>query len=175
MAGRKLKPSLKGWNTRPTSDRVKESLFNILMNRLEFSEIKALDLYAGTGNISFELLSRGVKQCTAIEKNSSAIRFMEQTAETFEVFDCLTVHQMDAVQFIKTTSEKYDYIFADPPYAARTLSDLPNLIYENELLLEEGLFILEHDQSSNFEYHPIFLEQRSYGTTRLSFFKNPAQ
>jgi len=172
LAGRKLSPSLKGWNTRPTSDRVKESLFNILMNRLDFEDLKVLDLYAGTGNISFELLSRGVLSCTAVEKNNRAIRYMENTAEEFGVSGRLSIHQMDAVHFIKSTGEKYHFIFADPPYSARSLSDLPNLISDYNLLIDDGLFVLEHDGNSHFDQHPKFIESRSYGTTYLSFFKN---
>lgn len=172
LAGRKLTPSLKGWNTRPTSDRVKESLFNILMNRLYFENLKVLDLYAGTGNISFEFLSRGVLSCSAVEKNNRAILYMENTAEEFGVSGRLSLHQMDAVYFIKLTDEKYHFIFADPPYSERNLSDLPNLISEYNLLKNDGLFVLEHDGSCHFDHHPKFIENRSYGTTYLSFFRN---
>lgn len=170
FAGRKLTPKMSNWDTRPTSDRVKESLFNILMNRLQFDGLEVLDLYAGTGNISFEFLSRGVTRCISVEKNPKAIRFIEQTADEFGIGDRILTVQKDAIQFLRHTDLNFDVVFADPPYADTRIKELPDMITSNGVLHTSGIFILEHDDKLDFQSHPYCMEHRRYGQTCLSFF-----
>lgn len=166
--GRIFKPPKK-LNARPTTDFAKENLFNILENRFDFEDLTALDLFSGTGNIGFELVSRGCKQVTAIEKNRGNIQFINQIANQLGIQN-LTVIKNDVFKFIASTNLQYDLIFADPPYHMEGIEKLPELIAKYNLLKEGGYFILEHSKETNIPENQRFIEQRKYGHVNFSFF-----
>lgn len=147
----------------------KESLFNILQNRVDFEDIEVLDLFSGTGSISYEFASRETKQVVAVEKDFRYARFIQDTAKQFG-FDRLNVVKSDCFRFISGTRSKYDLIFADPPYELETLKTIPDLIFQHELLKENGIFILEHPAAYSFSGHPHFKEMRNYSRVHFSFF-----
>lgn len=155
---------------RPTTDMAKESLFNILENHIDFEDIIALDLFAGTGNISYELVSRGCPRVTAVDENNNCVKFMRDTASRLEMEELLVVRS-DVFRFIPMQRIKYDLIFADPPYDSQHYDLLVKLVFENELLNEGGLFVVEHNKFLDFKDHPRFFEQRRYGKVNFSFFK----
>lgn len=168
--GRKIEVS-KGFDSRPTTDFAREALFNILSNFLDFSESKILDLFAGTGSISFEFASRGVTDIDLVDINSRSVRFISEVASEFGIKNMHTI-RMDAFRFISICHKKYDVIFADPPYDLPSLDTIPDLIFKYALLNANGLFILEHGKSHRFTEHPAFYEERNYGSVHFSFFKN---
>ncbi|MFP4620856.1 MAG: 16S rRNA (guanine(966)-N(2))-methyltransferase RsmD [Bacteroidales bacterium] len=167
--GRIFRPP-KRLNARPTTDFAKENLFNILENRLDFEHLTALDLFAGTGNIGFELVSRGCKQVTAVEKNRDNIRFIHRIADQLGI-DNLTVIKKDVFKFIASTNEQYDLIYADPPYRMESIETLPKLIMQYNLLKKRGYFILEHSKDTALPQKEHLIEQRRYGHVHLSFFQ----
>lgn len=156
-------------NIRPTTDFAKESLFNIINNKKDFNEIEVLDLFSGTGSISYEFVSRGVKDVIAIENNFKCLAFIKKNIDVLKI-DNIKVVRMSVHEFLNVCSKKFDIIFADPPY------DMPNMIpfVENviskNLLYPEGIFIVEHSSSYNFSEMPSFTEKRSYGSVNFSFF-----
>ena len=154
---------------RPTTDMAKESLFNILENYMDFEEVTALDLFAGTGNISYELVSRGCPKVTAVDQDNGCVRFIRETANKLEMKELIVV-RADVYRFITKHGLKYDLIFADPPYDSQEYDQLVRLIFDNELLTENGMFVLEHHKHVSFEDHPHFMEQRHYGKVNFSFF-----
>jgi len=172
LKGRKFYPPADKWPTRPTTDYAKEGLYNILQNRIDFEETRMLDLFGGTGNQSFEAISRGCQDVTYVDKHRPAVRFAKQTAAEFDIADSIKVITMDVKRFIKINHDPWDYIFAGPPYPLPWLDQIPNLVFENKLVAEYGLFVLEHNPKHNFEEHPNFKSIRSYGQTKFSFFKN---
>jgi len=156
---------------RPTTDKAKEALFNMLNNRFDLQAIKALDLFSGIGSISLELGSRGCKQIMAVDRFYKNIGFLKATAEQL----ALSIHPIkaDVFEFLNaSTPGKFDVIFADPPYSFKTaeLETLIKLIFEKELLLEKGLFVLEHSKHITFNDHSHLEEERRYGSTVFSFF-----
>ena len=170
--GRKFYPPAKNWPTRPTTDFAKEGLFNILMNRLDFTKVKMLDLFGGTGNHCYEFISRGGDNVTYVDKFGPAVQFVREVSTQLDVSEKVKIVKLDVFKFIKTCREKYDYIFAGPPYPLPTLSKIPDEIFTNGLLADDGIFVLEHDLSHNFEQHPNYVESRSYGLAVFSFFEN---
>lgn len=170
--GRKIEVS-KGFDSRPTTDFAREALFNILSNFLDFSESKILDLFAGTGSISFEFASRGVMDIDLVDINSRSIRFISEAASNIGIKGIHTV-RMDVFRFVTICHKKYDVIFADPPYDLPNLASIPDLIFRYALLNANGLFILEHGKTHRFTEHPAFYEERNYGSVHFSFFKNQA-
>lgn len=154
---------------RPTTDLAKEALFNILMNRIDFEETRVLDLFAGTGNISFEFASRDCPEVTAVEQNFKCIEFMKKTTMLL-AFTTLRVIRSDVYQFIRQNRKTYDLVFADPPYEMESVDELPGLIFKNKLLNPAGLLILEHDKKISFKHYPELLETRIYGKVNFSFF-----
>jgi len=169
--GRRFNPPAKNWPTRPTTDFAKEGLFNILYNRLDFESLKVLDLFGGTGNHCYEFISRGCEDATYVDKFGGAVSFVKKTAKELNIENRLTIVKMDVFKFINSTSNKYDYIFAGPPYPLPNLDDIPDEIFNNELLAEDGLFVLEHNPRHDFKDHTHYVEERNYGTTIFSFFK----
>jgi len=155
--------------TRPTTDMAKESLFNILENQIDIEEITALDLFAGTGNISYELVSRGCRHVTAVDENNNCVRFIRETANKLNMSE-LSVVRLDVFRFLPMHKAKYDLIFADPPYDCKNYDMLVNLIFENQMLNEEGIFVLEHDRTLDFSKHPHCYDHRKYGKVNFSFF-----
>jgi len=153
---------------RPTTDFAKESLFNVLNNRLDFEDLNVLDLFAGIGGISFEFASREAS-VLSVENNPKCADFIKQTAEKLQV-ENLRVMQTDAFAYLAKTRQTFDLIFADPPYDLPTIDLLPNLIFEYKLLNPDGLFILEHSERHDYSAHPQFSELRKYGKVHFSFF-----
>jgi len=169
--GRRFNPPAKNWPTRPTTDFAKEGLFNILNNNFEFSGLKVLDLFGGTGSHSYELISRGCKNVTYVDKFVGCVSFAKKMAETIEIQESIKIIRSDVFKFIARAFDSYDYIFAGPPYALPGLDSLPDLIFTKELLEEEGWFVLEHNPNHDFKTHPHFFDERNYGKTIFSFFK----
>jgi len=170
--GRRFNPPAKNWPTRPTTDIAKEGLFNILMNVLDFESVKMLDLFGGTGNHSYEFISRGCREVTYVDKFPGCINFVKKIAAELEIEDALRIIRADVFRFIENTREQYDYIFAGPPYAMPGIDRMPNLIFEKALLTRGGLFVLEHNPNHAFQDHPQFQQERRYGKTIFSFFEN---
>ena len=164
---------------RPTTDIAKESLFNILQNRIDFEGITALDLFGGTGSISFELLSRGAAHVTCVELAHQQQQFIRKVADTLHIGHELNLVRGDVFKFLKSQvalladGGHYDIIFADPPYALPELGTLPELVLGNPLLKSDGLFILEHGKEQDFSHVAGFLEMRKYGAVHFTFFQRP--
>lgn len=160
--------------TRPTTDFAKEALFNILHHRYYLDEIKVLDLFGGIGSISFEFASRGAVQVDTVEQNAACVRFIEKTTQLLKL-DSLSVFRRDVFSFIdKKAIEKYDLIFADPPFDMENegYDKLISKIFENEWLADDGTFVLEHSKHcKDFSEHPHFSELKKYGNVRFSFFE----
>lgn len=161
----------KNLQARPTTDIAKESLFNILQNRIDFEEITALDLFSGTGSISFELLSRGASRVVCVEMGRVQQQFIQKVAGELKIATSLQLIRGDVFKYLKSATQQFDLIFADPPYALKELPTLPDLVLEGELLKPEGMFILEHGKENDFSSHPRFVELRKYGAVHFSFFE----
>ncbi|MBL7699473.1 MAG: RsmD family RNA methyltransferase [Chitinophagaceae bacterium] len=171
LGGRKIKPPAKMPYTRPTTDIAKEGLFNIIVNNLDITSLKTLDLFGGTGSISYELKSRGARECMVVEKDQAMYDFISKTAKELEL-ENFHVIRMDVFRFISQCTEKFDVIFAGPPYALETIDQLPVKIIERQLLAPNGWFILEHTPRNNYVGSPLFATSRNYGTTVFSIFVN---
>ena len=169
--GRILSPSMKGWPTRPTTDIAKEGLFNMLMNTVSFSDTKMLDLFGGTGNHSWEFLSRGCQDVTYVDKYRGCVKFVQGVRSALKYEDHFTVINMDVKRFIKYNEGQYDYIFAGPPYPLKWLDEIPDLVFTHQLLADDGLFVLEHNPNHNFQRHPHYVKERRYGETIFAFFE----
>lgn len=155
--------------TRPTTDIAKEGLFNILQNRIDFEDIKTLDLFGGTGSISYELASRGAGDLTIVEKDTAMYSFIKKNIELLGISNA-KILKMDVFNFLASCHEKYDFIFAGPPYALTTIDELPRIIIENKLIAEEGFFVLEHTPRNDYKNFKGYSFERNYGTTVFSFF-----
>ena len=160
------------FKARPTTDFAKENLFNVLSNNyFDFEDgVTALDLFAGTGSISIELVSRGCDKVISVEKDPQHLSFISQVMREVKTDKCFPV-RADAFKFIEKCSEQFDFIFADPPYALKDLQSIPGRIFENGLLKENGLLVLEHGKDQNFEDDPHFIERRIHGSVNFSFFR----
>ena len=156
---------------RPTTDRSKEALFNILQHQYDWENTVALDLFSGTGSISYEFGSRGAKEIIAVDQNKICIDFIRKTSEILEL-NIQTI-QMEANKYLSTVSTSYDLIFADPPYHHKTHQyiSLIETIFVNNLLKKEGLLIIEHSSQKKLESHPRFSQSRKYGSNVFSFFE----
>ena len=159
-----------GLPTRPTTDRSKEALFNILNNQIDFEGITALDLFSGTGNISIELASRGVASVTSVDTSFKCCSFIKEIAKKHQL-ESLTVIKEDALKFIKRSGKRFDFIFADPPFDMPEIPQIPDMIFDNQLLNAGGLLIIEHPSKLNIDQHPAFINQRNYGYSAFSFFE----
>ena len=166
---RTLRPP-KNLPVRPTTDLAKESLFNILSNKVDFENIAALHLFAGTGSIAFEFASRGCQPVVAVDKNLQCIQFIQQAASDFGM-EGLQAIRTDVFRFIRSTPKKFDLIFADPPYALEGIETISRLVFENELLSAEGWLVIEHPQEIDFSEQDYFFEHRKYGKVNFSFFQ----
>lgn len=166
----------KTFKARPTTDFAKENLFNVLLsNYMDFEEgVTALDLFAGTGSISIELVSRGCDRVISVEKEGAHHAFISKIMKEVGTDKCLPIRG-DVFKFISGSREQFDFIFADPPYELKELDTLPELIFKNNLLKENGLFVLEHGKQNHFEDNPHFLERRIYGSVNFSFFQASPQ
>ncbi len=171
LGGRRFNPPSKMPYTRPTTDIAKEGLFNVLQNNLDFEELKTLDLFGGTGSISYELASRGVSNLTIVEKDQRMFDFIKRTASDLKI-ENIKVVRSEVFKFIDQCADKFDFIFAGPPYALNTIDELPRNIFAKELLNAGGWFVLEHTPRNNYENFPFFKSSRNYGTTIFSIFEN---
>ena len=159
------------FKARPTTDFAKENIFNVLTNYLDFEECdRALDLFAGTGSISIELVSRGCGQVISVEKDRDHYAFICKIMQEVKTDKCLPVRG-DAFKFIQNSKQPFDFIFADPPYELPGLATLPDLIFDSGLLKENGIFVLEHGKKNSFDAHPHFVEKRVYGSVNFSIFR----
>ena len=170
--GRRISPPANMPYTRPTTDIAKEGLFNILQNNLEFDELKVLDLFGGTGCISYELASRGTPDITIVEKDTKMYDFIKKTSTELG-FENFSVIKSDVFRFIETTNQQYNFIFAGPPYALATIDDLPVKIFEKQILNPKGWFVLEHTPRNNYKKFAHYKTERNYGTTIFSIFIQP--
>lgn len=161
------------FSARPTTDMAKENLFNVLSNLIDFDGVDALDLFAGTGSISFELLSRGCRSVTSVEKNNQHASFMAKVAKELKETH-MNLLRGDVFRFLKSASaESFDFIFADPPYALKELPEVPQLIFERNLLRPGGIFVMEHPASYDFSALEHFDQHRVYGAVNFSLFILP--
>jgi 16S rRNA (guanine966-N2)-methyltransferase len=170
LKGRKINPP-SNLPVRPTTDQAKEALFNILNNEFDYSEIRALDLFSGTGSIGYELCSRGCPEVHAVEMNWKCTHFIQQVKQDFNL-SSLYIHKANVFTWLTTHFQPFDVIFADPPYDMEHQDKIVDIIRENKLLKEGGIFIIEHDKRSNFSEMTMFFDQRNYGKVNFSFFRN---
>ena len=170
LRGRRLNPPA-NLPVRPTTDMARESLFNILTNYVDFEECTVLDLFAGTGAVSFEFVSRGAREVTAIDINAHCTDFIKSESARMQVPN-LRVVRADVFDLLKRANRRFDIVFADPPYAIDGLASLPDLVFSADILTDVGIFILEHPRDFAFEAHPHFWQHRAYGKVNFSFFAN---
>ena len=167
--GRKIYPP-KNLPTRPTTSRLKEGLFNILQNRLEYSNIKVLDLYSGTGNISYEFASRGSLNITSVDRNRLCVDFIKKTSLLLNTQ--INIIKSDSINFLKKNNNQFHLIFADPPY------EIQHNIYKNIIdlsigkLLKDGMLIIEHNKKIDLSIEPTHFMNRKYGDSVISFFNS---
>jgi 16S rRNA (guanine966-N2)-methyltransferase len=161
-----------GLPVRPTTDRAKESLFNILHNHFHIDEVSVLDLFAGTGNMSYEFASREATGVLSVDQNQGCVRFMKESSQKLG-FENMEVRKQDVFVFLKQCGEQFDIIFADPPYALSGIPLLPDLVFEKQLLKPNGWFIIEHAAQMKLDHIKGFSEQRVYGQSAFSIFKMP--
>jgi len=166
---RRITPPANMPHTRPTTDVAKEGLFNVISNNLDIEELKTLDLFGGTGSISYELASRGANDLTIIEKDPKMYEFIKKTADELKLQN-FKVLKLDVFKYIDQCADKFDFIFAGPPYALGNIDDLPNLIFEKQLLNSKGWFVLEHTPRNDYKKFPFYATERNYGTTIFSIF-----
>ena len=168
----------RSFKARPTTDFAKENIFNVLNGYIDFEDATALDLFAGTGSISLELLSRGCSQVVSVEMDRDHHRFITECMKKLLGDNHNTQSQVirgDVFRFVKSCHLQFDFIFADPPYALEQLPKIPDLIFEKGLLKEGGIFVFEHGKQNDFSKHPNFVEHRSYGSVNFSIFKAGAK
>ena len=188
----------RSFKARPTTDFAKENIFNVLIKYVDFDGATALDLFSGTGSISLELLSRGCQQVVSVELDRDHHRFIQDCIRKLEhkgehkgdgsrcvmpmtqenrphnapsALPCALPIRGDVFRFLKSCHQQFHFIFADPPYALKEIPTLPDLIFERQLLLPDGIFCLEHGKDHDFSQHPHFLEHRQYGSVNFSLFK----
>lgn len=157
------------FKARPTTDFAKENIFNVLGRYVDLEGATALDLFSGTGSISLELVSRGCARVVSVEQDRDHHRFIVDCLKKLGTTTCLPL-RADVFRFIKSCHQQFDFIFADPPYALRELSQLPDLVLGNGLLAPDGVFVLEHGKDYDFSAHQHFAEHRQYGSVNFSLF-----
>ena len=155
---------------RPTTDFAKENLFNVLNNLVDFEELDVLDLFSGTGSISYEFASREAKSITSVEINSVHHNFIRQTARDLKIENFYPV-KANVFLYLKSCAKKFDLIFSDAPYDLEGSEEVISLVFERDLLNEDGFLIFEHSKDQNFSEHPNLCQTRSYGSVQFSFFK----
>lgn len=160
----------RSFKARPTTDFAKENIFNVLQGMTDFEDTSALDLFAGTGSISLEMISRGCKQVVSVEMDRDHANFIRQCMEKLGT-DANVLIRGDVFRFVKSCHQQFDIIFADPPYALKELPTLPDLILNGNLLKEGGVFVFEHGKQNDFSNHPRFVDHRSYGSVNFSIFR----
>ncbi|MBK7099988.1 MAG: RsmD family RNA methyltransferase [Sphingobacteriales bacterium] len=167
--GRKINPPAKMPYTRPTTDVAKEGLFNVMQHRLDFEGMKTLDLFGGTGSITYELASRGAQDLTIVEKDPQMFEFIKKAAIALKIENIQFI-KMDVFKFLEGCNQLYDFIFAGPPYALSTIDELPKIIIEKGLLKRGGWFVLEHTPRNDYKEFDKYSFEKNYGTTIFSIF-----
>ena len=161
------------FKARPTTDFAKENLFNVLVNIIDPEGADALDLFAGTGSISFELLSRGFRSVTSVEQDKAHYAFILKVAKELKT-EALIPIKGDVFRYLNSVPEQsFDFIFADPPYSHNQLKDVPRLVIEKNILREGGVFVMEHSKENDFSALPFFSRKRTYGAVNFSIFLSP--
>ncbi len=168
LRGRRLNPPA-NLPVRPTTDMARESLFNILNNYVDYEELTVMDLFAGTGAVSFEFVSRGAKDVTSIDINNACTEYIKSAAQQMNISN-IHVVRADVFDLLKRAYKKFDMIFADPPYALQDLPNLPDIVFQSDVLTEDGIFVLEHPKEYSFDDHPHFWQHRAYGKVNFTFF-----
>lgn len=155
---------------RPTTDKAKESLFNILNNHYHFDELKVLDLFSGSGGISYEFASRGAQDIIAVDTDFGCIKFIKQISQTYDM-DIIAL-KSDVFTFLEKNRSEFDVIFADPPYdfTLEQFEKIPNIVFENQLLGEDGMLVIEHSSHTKLEDVKHFSHSKKYGSSIFSFF-----
>jgi 16S rRNA (guanine(966)-N(2))-methyltransferase RsmD len=158
------------FKARPTTDFAKENLFNVLSNLVQWDGLDALDLFAGTGGISFEMLSRGCRSVTTVERNRCHAAFIDRVCKELKTND-ISLICGDAMRFLGVAKEKsFDFIFADPPYTFDLLPDIPRIVIGKNILRDGGIFVMEHSKGNDFSDVPFFSQRRVYGAVNFSIF-----
>lgn len=168
LRGRRLNPPA-NLPVRPTTDMARESLFNILNNYVDYEDCTVMDLFAGTGAVSIEFVSRGAKEVTSIDINNSCTEYIKSAARQMNISN-IHVVRADVFDLLKRANRKFDIVFADPPYALHDLPKLPDIVFDSNVLNEDGIFILEHPKEFSFEDNPHFWQHRAYGKVNFTFF-----
>ena len=172
FGGRRFNPPAR-IPARPTTELAKEALFNMLTNSIDLDGIRALDLFGGTGSISYELASHGAAHITTVERDPTSVDFIKKTAEALHIQDRLQIIRGDVFKYLKQCTDKFDLIFADPPYALANMDEVPQLVFGQQLLQPGGLFIMEHTTGNDYRQHPHFQRMKNYGMTIFTFFHQP--
>jgi 16S rRNA (guanine966-N2)-methyltransferase len=167
--GRRIVPP-QGFKARPTTDFAREGLFNILNNRVDFEEVIVLDLFSGTGSISYEFASRGAREIHLVEQDVRHISGIRRIIKDMDLNNIKPIH-IDVRAYLKTCSASYDIVFADPPYDLKWLKEIPDMVFGSGVIKENGFFILEHPRNMSFSGHRLFFEHRHYGGVNFSFFR----
>ena len=166
--GKQIRPP-GNFKARPTTDFAKENLFNILIHQYDFEEMDVLDLFSGTGSISYEFASRGARSVLAIEMSPKHFNFIQETCKGMQM-EQVSVIRADAFRYLKKPTQSFDIIFSDPPFDHPGLAELPDLVFSTEILNKKGIFILEHPGNYSFTAHSRFLQHRKYGGVNFTFF-----
>ena len=167
--GRRIHPP-KNFKARPTTDFAKENLFNILNNNFDFSELKVLDLFSGTGSITYEFASRECISVISVESNFRHHAFIKRSIDELGLNQVKAI-KSDAFRYVKSCREKFDIVFADPPYELKGIETIPDFVFEHQILNKDGWLIVEHGDKTNFGRHPAFIELRKYGGVNFSIFE----
>jgi 16S rRNA (guanine966-N2)-methyltransferase len=170
LRGLRLNPP-NGLPVRPTTDLAKEALFNILQNQIDIEGARVLDLFSGTGNLSLEFASREATEVIAIDKSIRCIHYLKDMAKQHKL-EQIKTYNADVFKYLEMETDTYDLIFADPPYDLSRIPEIVKIVFEKKLLNPEGIMIVEHQSMQNLSNHPAFTEQRKYGHSAFSFFKN---
>ena len=171
LKGKTVLPPM-GYSARPTTDFAKEGLFNILDNEYEFEDLKVLDLFGGTGAIAYEFASRGAARVYSVEMNRDNASFIRKEASRLGLANVTAVHD-NVFDFLPICHEKFDIIFADPPYALDGLETIPDRVLSQDILHPGCYFILEHGGEHSFTAHPLFKKEKTYGRVHFTFFEKP--
>ncbi|MES3017556.1 MAG: RsmD family RNA methyltransferase [Bacteroidota bacterium] len=168
LKGLRLNPPAK-LPVRPTTDSAKEALFNILYNQLDFENLKVLDLFSGTGNISLEFASRGVHSVISVDRDFGCYNYLKTIAKQYNL-DSVQAVKADVLKYLEAETDKYDLIFIDPPYDLPQMNQMAPTVFRRDILQQGGLLIVEHHSMKKIDNDPHFIEQRKYGSSSFSFF-----
>ena len=164
----------RSFKARPTTDFAKENIFNVLTQYVDFDGAEALDLFSGTGSISLELVSRGCQTVVSVEMDRDHHRFIQECLKKLNTKVCIPIRG-DVFRFVKSCGQRYDFIFADPPYALKELPQIPDLVLQKGILKEDGIFVFEHGKDHDFSDHPYLIEHRQYRSVNFTLFRATAK